>query len=158
MKSPPLPPGEAAITVLIVDDHAGMRAALKALLTPARRIKVVGQAADGRQAIASYRALRPDVLLMDISMPVLNGMAATRLILADDPKARVLLLTGHGEAEYVLAARAIGAKGFLRKMSGAELVARAILTVAQGKLYYPSLVGAREKKRPDRQLSAPGRA
>jgi len=102
-------------TVLLVDDHALVRAGLAALLGGAERIEVVGQAADGERAVELACRLRPDVVLMDLSMPVLDGVAATRSILAALPGTRVVVLSSFADRRRVCEAIAAGAVGYLIK-------------------------------------------
>jgi DNA-binding NarL/FixJ family response regulator len=102
-------------SVLIVDDHALVRAGLAALLASAARIEVVGVAADGREGVELASRLRPDVVLMDLSMPVLDGLAATRLIAELAPTSRVVVLTSSADRHRATQALAAGAVGYLLK-------------------------------------------
>ncbi len=109
------------IKVLIVDDHAIMRDGIKALLALAENIEVVGEAADGREALEKVKQLFPDVILMDIAMPILGGMEATRRICKEYPKAKVLALTQHDNKESVLSMIEAGACGFISKIAPSDL-------------------------------------
>jgi DNA-binding NarL/FixJ family response regulator len=123
-----------AIRVLVADDQALIRAGLVALLTAAPGFEVVGEAADGEQAVALAAATAPDVVLMDIRMPVLDGIAATRRILAaagEDPP-RVVVLTTFDLPEYVYTALGEGAAGFLVKDTPPERILSAVRAVAAG--------------------------
>ncbi|NYD66433.1 response regulator [Agromyces atrinae] len=120
------------IRVLIVDDHAAVRAGLTALLDGEDGISVVGDAADGREALHRADVLDPDVVLMDIQMPVLDGIAATRALLERDPHRRIVVLTTFGFDEYVDAAIGVGARGFLLKTASADELADAVRRVAAG--------------------------
>ncbi|WP_214322791.1 response regulator [Nonomuraea sediminis] len=123
-----------AIRVLIVDDQALVRAGLVALVRTDADLAVVGEAADGHEAIAQAEATAPDVILMDIRMPNLDGVAATRHILAhaDDPAPKILILTTFDLDEHVFAALRAGASGFMLKDTPADQMLAAIATVARG--------------------------
>jgi DNA-binding NarL/FixJ family response regulator len=131
------------ITVLIVDDHAIMRDGIRALLGVNDDIEVVGEAAEGKEAISKVQELNPDVIIMDVAMPGMDGMEATRQIVKNNPKAKVLVLTQHDNKEYVLTAIKAGAVGFILKRAlGSELVS-AIRTVYKGDtVLYPSVAAA----------------
>lgn len=119
-------------TVLLVDDQALLRMGFRLVLEGAGDLEVVGEAADGRSAIDQVVALRPDVVLMDVRMPGMNGIDATERIVAEHPGTRVLILTTFDLDEYAFAALRVGASGFLLKdAKPAELVA-AIRSVASG--------------------------
>ncbi|MFF0445003.1 response regulator [Streptomyces sp. NPDC004609] len=117
--------------VLIADDQALVRTGFRLILT-ARGIEVAGEAADGAQAVTAARALRPDVVLMDIRMPVMDGLEATRRILGELPRCRVLMLTTFDLDRYVYAALSIGASGFLLKDVTPGHLARAVRLVDTG--------------------------
>jgi DNA-binding NarL/FixJ family response regulator len=111
------------IRVLIADDHALLRDGVRALLSTADDIEVVGEAADGREAVERARALRPDVVLMDIAMPGLGGLEAVPLLKKEVPAARVLVLTQFDQADYVRRFLRLGVAGYvLKKAAGAELI------------------------------------
>ncbi|MFF8695390.1 response regulator [Streptomyces sp. NPDC015144] len=131
---PAAPTGSAApaIRVLIVDDQMMVREGFSVLLNAMPGIEVVGEAVDGRQAIAQVAALRPDVVLMDIRMPELNGIEATREIVAADADAKVLVLTTFDLDEYVYQALRAGASGFLLKDASARQLADGVRVVAAG--------------------------
>ena len=118
--------------VLLADDQGMVRAGFRSLLEGEPDLEVVGEAANGEEAVTQVRALRPDVTLMDIRMPVLDGLAATRQIVADGLATRVLVLTTFDLDEYVFAALHAGASGFLLKDAPAEELAAAIRVVAAG--------------------------
>jgi DNA-binding NarL/FixJ family response regulator len=120
------------VRVLLVDDDGLMRAGLRAVLSSDETVEVVGEAADGRAAVERTRVLRPDVVLMDVRMPELDGIAATRLIVAAAPAARVLMLTTFSDDDYVVDALAAGASGFLLKRARPEQLLEAIHVVAAG--------------------------
>ena len=120
------------IRVLLVDDQRLMRDGLRTLIELETDLDVAGEAADGLQAITAYRDLGPDIVLMDVRMPNLNGVEATRRIKADWPEANILILTTFDDDEYIFEALRAGASGYLLKdVSGKELAA-AIRTVANG--------------------------
>jgi DNA-binding NarL/FixJ family response regulator len=124
----------SGITVLIVDDHALVREGVRALLSRAEDMTVVGEAGGGRDAIALARSLSPDVILMDIAMPDLGGLEATIEIRKDCPDAKIIVLTQYGDREYVHRFLRAGVSGYvLKKAAGAELVA-AIRAVFRGGL------------------------
>jgi DNA-binding NarL/FixJ family response regulator len=131
------------ITVLVADDHAILRQDLCRLLEAGDHFEVVGQAGNGREAVKMARTLRPDVTLMDIAMPVLNGIDATRQILAANPAAKVLVLSAHNDDEYIEHMAAIGAVGFLEKQASAEILPKAIREVSMGKLLFSPAIVAR---------------
>ncbi len=120
------------IRVLIVDDDDLMRAGLRSVLAGDDTIAVVDEAPDGRSAIDRARHGQPDVVLMDIRMPVLDGIAATRELLAGAPASKVVILTTFDEDDYVFGALKAGASGFLLKRSSPEELTAAIHTVAAG--------------------------
>ena len=121
-----------SITVAIADDQGMVRAGLRSLLGGEDDLEVVAEAADGEQAIAAVRRFCPDVVLMDIRMPRLDGLAATRQIAAEGLTTRVLVLTTYDLDEYVFAALRAGAGGFLLKDASAEELIEAVRTLARG--------------------------
>ncbi len=127
-------PMQSMIRVMVVDDQPMFRAGLKAILNQNSDIEVVAEAEDGIQAIASAKIRRPDVILMDVRMPRLDGIEATRLILGDPeaPPVRVMMLTTFDIDGYVLDALRAGASGFLLKDVTAEELTAAVRTVAAG--------------------------
>ncbi|MEV7519374.1 response regulator transcription factor [Streptomyces sp. NPDC091371] len=128
------------IRVLIVDDQMMVREGFSVLLGAMEGIEVVGEAVDGREAVAQVAALRPDVVLMDIRMPEMNGLEATREIVAADTNAKVLVLTTFDLDEYVYQALRAGASGFLLKDASARQLADAVRVVAAGEaLLAPSV-------------------
>jgi DNA-binding NarL/FixJ family response regulator len=123
------------IRVLIADDHALVRAGLRALAASLKDVQVVGEAADGRQALALVKEHRPDVVLMDFSMPGLNGLEAAARIGKDYPEVRVLMLSAHSNEEYVCQALRAGVAGYLLKDSGTAELELAIRAVAGGQTF-----------------------
>jgi DNA-binding NarL/FixJ family response regulator len=131
------------VRVLIVDDDDLMRAGLRAVLSSDDTIAVVGEAADGRAAAALAHRVPADVVLMDVRMPILDGIAATREIIATAPQSRVLVLTTFSDDDYVFGALDAGASGFLLKRTQPEQLISAIHTVAEGDaLLSPSVTRA----------------
>jgi DNA-binding NarL/FixJ family response regulator len=124
----------APVRVLLVDDHPVVRRGLAALLSSLPGIDVVGEAADGEGAVRESQLLRPDVVVMDIQMPGLDGIEATQRITAAVPGCAVLMLTMFEDTESVFAAMRAGAKGYLLKGADQDEIARAISTVASGHL------------------------
>ena len=130
----------AAVRVLIVDDDKLMRAGLRAVFSADEGIEVIGEAGDGRAGIDSARRLRPDIVLMDVRMPELDGITATRELLQASPELRVVIVTTFEDDDYVFGALAAGASGFLLKRTGPEELIEAIHTVAAGEaLLSPSV-------------------
>ena len=133
----------AVINVLLVDDHALMREGLKQLLELEQDLHVVGEAVDGFDALDKIRTLRPDVVLMDIRMPMVDGIAVTRQIAHEFPSIAVIILTMSREHQRVLQAMRNGARGYLLKSASSQEVMQAIRTVHQGgMLIEPGLTGA----------------
>jgi two-component system response regulator NreC len=130
----------AKIRVLIVDDHALFREGIRLILQNQGNVEIVGEAADGEEAIKAARTLKPDVVLMDITMRGMDGLQATRQIKADCPEAQVLMLTMHESDDYFFHSLNAGAAGYvLKEAASADLVA-AIQSVAQGQVFlYPSV-------------------
>ncbi len=121
-----------SIRVLLVDDDDLMRAGLRSVLSSDETIEVVGEAGDGRAAIERVRELRPDVVLMDVRMPNLDGIAATREALAARAETKVVILTTFEEDDYIFGALSAGASGFLLKRSSPEALIGALHSVAAG--------------------------
>ncbi|TFW32300.1 response regulator [Massilia horti] len=121
--------------ILIVENHALLRAGLRALLASHAHFEVVGEAANGHEALQAARLLEPDLVLMDISMPGMNGIEALIDIKRRRPAPHVVVVTMHKEAEYINASLQAGAEGYLLKDSGSEELELAIRTVLQGKIY-----------------------
>jgi DNA-binding NarL/FixJ family response regulator len=149
------------VRVLLVDDDDLMRAGLSAVLSSDETIEVVGEAGRGRQALPQTRELRPDVVLMDVRMPDLDGIAATREVLSASPHVRVVMLTTFEDDEYVFGALEAGASGFLLKRATPEDLIAAIHTVAAGDaLLSPAVtrtVIERASRQPTVDASARGR-
>ncbi|MCB0070635.1 MAG: response regulator transcription factor [Caldilineaceae bacterium] len=124
--------GAAKLNVLLVDDQRLMRDGLRTLLELEPDMTVAGEAADGEEALARFRETRPDVVLMDVRMPGMDGVEATRRLRAMDPAAKVIILTTFDDDEYVFEGLRAGAVGYLLKALSGEELADAIRTVAAG--------------------------
>jgi len=131
------------ITVLLAEDHMIVREGLRALLGAEGDIEVIGEAQTGRQAVKLARKLRPDVVVMDIAMPLLNGLEATRRILKAVPATRVLILSAHGDDEYIRQAVMLGVAGYLIKQTSADLLSRAIREVQGGNTFFSPSIASR---------------
>lgn len=130
-----------AIRVLVVDDHTIVREGICHLLAAQGDIEIVGQAANGEQALAQVAALHPDVVLMDIAMPQMDGLQATQKITAAFPQTRVLVLTQHETPEYIVPLLRAGAAGYLLKVATGEELARAIrATHIEGAFLPPNIL------------------
>ena len=127
------------ITILLADDHGVLRAGLRALLDAESDLEVVGEAETGEDAIEQVKELEPDIVVMDLSMPGIGGMEATRRIAAMGTATKVLVLTMHAEEEFLLPVLDAGGNGFVRKTSADEDLTHAIRTVARDEVFlYPS--------------------
>jgi DNA-binding NarL/FixJ family response regulator len=131
------------ITILLAEDHTIVREGFRKMLELETDLEVVGEAKDGRQAVALVKKLRPAVVLMDIAMPLLNGLEATRQILKAVPGARILILSAHNDDAYVQNATEAGAMGFLLKQTSSHEVCRAIRDVQNGKTFFTPSVSLR---------------
>ncbi len=123
------------IRILLADDHAVVRQGFKMILDAQADMEIVGEAANGRQAVDLAEQLRPDVVVMDVSMPELNGIEATRRLASSLPHARVIALSMHKDSVYVREILRAGARGYLLKDSGAADLVAAIRAVASGESY-----------------------
>jgi DNA-binding NarL/FixJ family response regulator len=123
---------EPRVRVLIVDDDDLMRAGLRGVLSSDQAIEVVGEAGDGREAAYRTRLLRPDVVLMDVRMPDLDGISATRELLSSFPEVKVVILTTFEQDDYIFGALTAGASGFLLKRTRPEELIAAIHTISAG--------------------------
>lgn len=123
------------IRVILADDHAVVRAGLKAVLGASPFIEVIGEAADGAEAVALAERLDPDVIVMDLSMDQMDGATATRQIVDKNLRARVLILTMHAEEDYLLPVLEAGAAGYLMKNAADRELVDAVRTVARGDMF-----------------------
>jgi len=133
----------APIKVLVVDDHTLFREGLSALLNAAPETTVSGEAGDGREAIARAAELSPDVVLMDIQMPEINGVEATRRILAHSPRTGIVMLTMLEDDDSLFAAMCAGARGYILKGADKAEVLRTVTAVAQGQALFGPAIAAR---------------
>ena len=131
------------ITVLLAEDHMIVREGLRALLEAEGDMAVVGEAETGRQAVLLAKRLRPAVIVMDIAMPLLNGLEATRRIRKAVPTARVLILSAHSDDEYIRQVILWGAAGYLIKQTSADLLAKAIREVEKGNTFFSPSIARR---------------
>jgi NarL family two-component system response regulator LiaR len=142
----------AKIRVLLVDDHRILREGLRSLLSMQEDIEVVGEAGDGQAALELIGQLKPDIVVMDVAMPVMDGLEATRRVKKDFPETRVLILTQHDNREHVFSLLQAGAVGYILKRSGgAEVISAIRSTFAEGAFLPPSI--AREVM--DRYIQRP---
>ena len=144
------------ITVLLAEDHQLVREGLRSLLKHEGDIEVVGEAETGRQAVQLTRKLRPAVVVMDIAMPLLNGLEATRQIRKDNPATRVLILSAHSDDAYVEQVAALGAAGFLLKQTSSHILAMAIREVQRGNTFFSPAVTLRARHRSQKRLAGGG--
>src|SRR3982750_2736270 len=135
------------ITVLLAEDHQIVREGFRSLLKHEPDIEVVGEAESGRQALQLTRKLRPAVVVMDIAMPLLNGLEATRQIRKEVPETKVLILSAHSDDAYVEQVAALGAAGFLVKQTSSHELAMAIRNIHQGETYFSASVLKRVQAR-----------
>jgi DNA-binding NarL/FixJ family response regulator len=136
------------ISVLLADDYAIVRKGLRTLLKAEGDIEIVGEAKNGRQAVNLTQKLHPAVVLMDIAMPVLNGLEATRIILKTLPRTKVIILSAHSDDAYVEQATDLGAAGYLLKQSSPRLLPKAVREVEKGRrVFSPSIAKHNHKRR-----------
>jgi len=131
------------IGVLLVDDHTVVRQGLRALLRSEEDMEVIGEAENGRQAVMAARKTPPDVVVMDVAMPLLNGLEATRQILKLIPTAKVLVLTSYGDEECVEQLMQAGAAGYLIKQTAANDLLKAIREVQRGNAFFSPAIAKR---------------
>jgi DNA-binding NarL/FixJ family response regulator len=135
------------ITVLLAEDHQIVREGIRSLLEHEHDIEVVGEAETGRQAVQLTRKLRPAVVVIDIAMPLLNGLEATRQIRKQCPQTRVVILSAHGDDAYVEQVTVLGAAGFLLKQTSSHVLATAIREVQKGNTFFSPSISRRVQDR-----------
>ncbi len=123
------------VRVLLADDHAVVRKGFRLILSQYPEFEVVGEASDGQEAVELARTIQPDVVIMDVAMPQLNGVMATRAILEENPHCRILMLSMHGDSVYVRESLRAGAKGYLLKDAVDHDLVAAVRALAQGHAY-----------------------
>ena len=123
------------IRVLIADDHPLVREGIKGVLESYDEVQVIGAMCNGQELVDQFQALSPDVILMDLNMPELNGLAATEIILERAPDTKILILSMHDSPEYISTALRYGAKGYLLKDVAIDEIVTAIITVQSGEIY-----------------------
>jgi DNA-binding NarL/FixJ family response regulator len=133
---PPLPGTKKAVRVLLVDDHPVVRRGLSSCLALHEQVVVVGEAVDGQEAIQKAKELLPDVVLMDIDMPHLNGLSATEILRRENPNIKVLVLSMHRHPEYVMRILQSGARGYVLKEASPEELLGAIQTIQSGETFF----------------------
>ena len=124
------------LRILLADDHIVMRSGLRALLDRQPNLEVVGESENGRETVALAASLKPDVVVMDVGMPILNGIEATQTIVTQNPTVAVVILSMHADESYVMRALKAGARGYLLKDSGAADLISAIQAVSQNKSFF----------------------
>ena len=130
----------ASVQILLADDHTILRTGLRLLLERESGFAVVSEASNGREAVEAVSRDRPDVVIMDIAMPLLNGIEATKRISAEQPKTAVIILSVHSDEAYILRALKAGARGYLLKDSAEHDLIQAVRVVAAGKAYFSPAV------------------
>ena len=131
------------ITILLAEDHTIVREGLRALLESEKDIKIIGEAGDGQSTVKLPKKLQRDVIVMDIAMPLLNGIEATRQILHRFPEMKILILSAHSDDAYVEQVMALGAKGYLIKQTAAHVLAESIRRVHEGKTCLSPVISRR---------------
>jgi DNA-binding NarL/FixJ family response regulator len=143
------------ITVLLADDHAVVRQGLRALLEAEQDMSVVGEAENGRQAVEMAGTLRPNVVVMDIAMPLLNGLGATRQISRECPKSRVLILSSYSADEYVIQLAGAGVTGYLVKQTAARELVTGIREVNKGNAFFSPGISRRLREQYQASINLP---
>src|SRR5206468_7425751 len=131
------------ITVILADDHTVVRQGLRALLEAEEDMSVVGEAENGRQALQMAKRLQPDVVVMDIAMPALNGLEATRQLSVQNPKSKVVVLSSYNHDEYVQKLTEAGASGYLVKQTAGQNLTMAIREAYKGRSFFSPSISKR---------------
>ena len=144
------------ITVLLVDDHTVVRQGLRMVLEVEKDIRVLAEARNGREAVELVKKHRPDVVVMDIAMPLLNGFEAARQMIKALPTTKILILSAHDDDEYIERMIAIGVAGYLIKQSSAEVLSVAIREVVKGKIFFSADIAKRLEKKNKKSIGPNG--
>ncbi|OGW78676.1 MAG: DNA-binding response regulator [Omnitrophica bacterium GWA2_52_8] len=144
------------ITVMLADDHTVVREGLRMVLETKKDIRVIAEARNGREAVELAKKLRPDVVVMDIAMPLLNGFEAAVQIMKAVTATKILVLSAHSDDEYIDRMIAIGASGFLIKQSSAEVLSKAIQEVKNGNTFFSADITKRLEKKNKQSLGRNG--
>lgn len=131
------------ITVVLAEDHVIVRDGLRILLNLSGEIKIIGEANTGQEAVKLAQSLKPDVIIMDVAMPILNGIEATRQIKLASPDCKILILSAHGDDEYVERLVELGASGYLVKQNSGQVLIHAIREIVSGKSYFSKSIASR---------------
>ena len=144
------------ITILLAEDHQIVREGFRSLLRNETDLTVIGEAENGRKAVEMIGKLRPDVVVMDIAMPLLNGLEATRQIRREYPEVKVLILSAHSDDSYIEQVAELGAAGFLLKQTSSDVLATAIREVHKGKKFFSATISKRLTSRGSPKAARPG--
>lgn len=132
-----------AITIVLAEDHLIVREGLRSLLELRSDFQVIGEAETGKEVVELAQALQPDIVVMDVAMPILNGIEATRQIRLLAPKCKILILSAHSDDEYVEQLLEMGANGYLVKQNSGQVLVQAIREVMSGKSFFSSSIASR---------------
>ncbi len=146
----------ARTTVLLVDDHAVLREGLRMVLEAEKDMHVIAEARSGREAVEFVKQFRPDVVVMDIAMPLLNGFEAARQIIKSFSATRILILSAYSDDEYIDQMIAIGVAGYLIKQSSAQILSKAIREVSKGRLFFSAEIAKRLEEKNKKSLGRNG--
>jgi two-component system nitrate/nitrite response regulator NarL len=136
---------------LITDDSGTMRRALRAILDGYHRVEIIGEACNGEKAIQQAQALQPDLIVMDVSMPILDGLSAAQVIKGFSPETKILIFSMHMVTEFIESAKKLGLDGFVYKEEGGESLLKAVDAVLAHQTYFPASVSATQTDPPPRK-------
>lgn len=134
------------ITIVLAEDHLIVREGLRTLLKLRDEFKVIGEASTGQEAVELARTLHPDIVIMDLAMPILNGIEATRQIKLEAPECKILILSAHSDDEYVERLLALGANGYLVKQNSGQILLQAIPAIMSGQTYLSQSIATRMRQ------------
>ncbi|MBX9880156.1 MAG: response regulator transcription factor [Candidatus Obscuribacterales bacterium] len=134
------------ITILLVEDHLLTRIGIKAVLERTSDLKVIGEASNGQEAVTAYSSIKPDVVLMDVGMPVMDGIEASKLIFVSNPEAKIIMLTSHDNEQDIAASLAAGAGGYCLKDVQPDRLYTAIRSVSSGDIWLDTTIAAKVLK------------